>query len=444
MIQPDLACPHTGADTVRQVCAHVLEARDISYRKRFTGSGLDYDLLCEACAGLSDPAGAPLRKVCAACFLDLEKEGSWEGIAGQPQILERPGDLRFAHDIVALRSLSSEHLLDLRPIEASPGNRWIGLTRAGDVVSLDLSAGAASTLARLPSTAVALDAPVTLHLSPDGGLAAIVNSLGQDGVVLDLTEGRVVMPLKRDDYHSDKTVFPVAFAAVGGRTLLVHGTAWNRLDISDPRTGVLLTDRGPTSYREGEEQPPHYLDYFQGGLSVSPDGEWIVGNGWVWAPVGIVDVWSLRRWCEENVWESEDGPSKASLCHRWYYWDGPLCWVDHRTLAVWGYGEDDEWLIPAIRLFDVVSRQELRWFAGPEISAAGWPKNIERNPYDSLLFDTFLFSLSREKGIAVWDVARGERLLHDGSFCPDRYHRGAKRFVTLLPDGTFRLSRLGR
>jgi hypothetical protein len=143
-----------------------------------------------------------------------------------------------------------------------------------------------------------------------------------------------------------------------------------------------------------------------------------------------------------NRWESEDGPSLKSLCGRAYFWDGPWCWIDARTLAVWGYGRDDEWLIPAALVFDVVSGHEIRWFPGPEIA----PKNEiypeERRPVGWFEFDEYLFSVSPERGTAVWDVVTGERLLEEPDFRPRCYHRGARRFLSLPGGATWHLSLL--
>jgi hypothetical protein len=130
---------------------------------------------------------------------------------------------------------------------------------------------------------------------------------------------------------------------------------------------------------------------------------------------------------EDNPWESEDGPSKRRLSYRGCFWDGPLCWIDERTVASWGYGNDDENLIPAALLFDVESGRRIRWFAGP---------------VGSFTFDRYLFSCSMESGTSVWDVATGERLLHDAAFCPTAYHPGTGQFLTVRPGGLFRLSRL--
>jgi hypothetical protein len=247
--------------------------------------------------------------------------------------------------------------------------------------------------------------------------------------VFDLDTGSATMALDRGDYQTEHSNFPAAFAEVDGRTVLIHATEWNRLDVSDPRTGELLTARPTPVYRRDEPRPEHYLDYFHGGLAVSPTGAYVADNGWVWHPFGVVAVWDVRRWLRENPWESEDGPSMRSLCHRAYYWDGPLCWLGSDRLAVWGYGADDEWLIPAVRVFDATTGAEGHWFAGPT---------------GDLISDGYLFSCDPAGGTSVWDVETGERLLLDGEFCPRRYHPGAKTFLTPGSDGRFRVTRLRR
>ena len=140
-----------------------------------------------------------------------------------------------------------------------------------------------------------------------------------------------------------------------------------------------------------------------------------------------ITTWSLRRWIHENVWESEDGPSKKALCWRDYYWDGTACWIDDQRLAVWGYGRDDEWLIPAVMIFDVQSGSMESWFAGPT---------------GSLVFDAYLFSFDQTEGMTVWDVKTGQRVAHEPAICPAGYHRRGKHFLSVKEDGTVRISRL--
>jgi hypothetical protein len=84
--------------------------------------------------------------------------------------------------------------------------------------------------------------------------------------------------------------------------------------VRDRAGRLCLTKYTPmASNRRGEERPKHYQHSFQGGPAISPGGEWIVDNVWVWHPLGIVTAWSLRHWLGDDPWESEDEPSKWSL-----------------------------------------------------------------------------------------------------------------------------------
>jgi hypothetical protein len=401
------------------------------YARYFSGAGVEHALICLTCREQSDGIEASLRDVPPERFAQIDQDGYWErdpkAILGRPQVMERPSDLSFRHEDVAFAGQVPAPIADLRPILASDHGEFLVLVEDGDLLRVDPLRGSLRRVLNPLESGMILAPKRSLHVSPGGDMAAVVESRGRSGIVLDLDSGRPTMRLDRGDYYVKHSEFPAAFFEVDGRLRLVHGTDWNRLDISDPRTGALLTDRSPTSYRRGEQRPEHYLDYFHGGLAVSPGGDWVVDNGWVWHPVGSITAWSLHRWLKDNPWESEDGPSKRGLCDRDYFWDGPLCWIDDRTVAVWGYGNDEENLIPAALLFDVESGRLVRWFAGP---------------VGSLAFDRYLFSYSAEEGTSVWDVATGEWLLHDASFCPTAYHPGAGCFITALPGGRFRLTRL--
>jgi hypothetical protein len=414
-----------------RVCIHLDRGTGCDYAHYFSGAEVEHALVCLACREDPDGIEANLSVVTPERFAQIEQGGCWDcdkkAIVGRPQIVERPTDLTFEHRDVALAGTGLGGIADLRPIAASGDVECLVLTDEGEVFRVDLGRGSVRRLMSAFDPGVALAPTLSLHASPGGEMAAVVGVRGRHGVVLDLEAGRPAMRLDRGDYRFEHSDFPVAFFERDGHLRLVHGTDWNRLDISDPRAGVLLTDRALTPYRGGEERPAHDLNYFHGGLAVSPGGDWIVDNGWVWHPAGVVTAWSLRRWLGDNPWESEDGPSKKDLCVRSYFWGGPLCWIDGRRLAVWGYGNDDENLIPAALLFDVESGRQIRWFPGPR---------------GSLVFDRHLFSFSADAGTSVWDVATGERLLHDASFCPTAYHPGAGQFVTVCPGGEFRLSRL--
>jgi hypothetical protein len=417
-----------------------LEEKDASYAQYFAETGLTYDLICWNCQKETDKNVVALVNVCNECFRAIETDGSWEGICGKPEILTRDGNLRFEHEDIELPELANVRILAVEPIEGLPGT-WLACTATGALTEITPAHRLFRVVAQVPHEAIDFDSEeirnplpafmrgqtCVLRVTRNGQLAAVAKGYGQKGVVLDLTTGKVTLHLLRDQYHQDVSSFPLAFVESDNRILIIHGTAWNRLDVSDAKTGALLTERGPTSYKRGEARPEHYLDYFHCSLMVSPDQQYVADNGWVWCPQGSVRTWSVSRWLNENVWESEDGESKRSLCWRSYYWDGPLCWLDDHRLAVWGYGEDDEWLIPAVRIFDVRSGKQDRWFAGPK---------------GSLVLDGYLFSFDKDEGTCVWDIDTGEKLLSEPGLSPVGYHRGAKQFLSLLENGTFRVSRL--
>src|SRR3712207_5467970 len=95
-------CPHPNVTSTGRVCRHLLGTKDMDYCKRFTGIGIEYDLICVACRANPDAIEANLLTVCSQCFAETEAEGWWDAIIGQPQSLERPGNLSFSHDTVDL------------------------------------------------------------------------------------------------------------------------------------------------------------------------------------------------------------------------------------------------------------------------------------------------------------------------------------------------------
>ncbi len=415
-----------------RVCLHLNATNEWwGYAKSFSGLGTEYALVCTACSAFPETIEASLRSVSIERFAQIEENGDWEpgrnAILGKPQVLERPEPLSFRHAEIAQAGSLPGTISDLKPMATSRSAACLILTDEGDVLVIRPHERSLRRLLNVHEVSPTLTPRLSLGVSPLGDMAAIVEARGRRGFVVNLESGRKTMDMDRGDYHPEQTEFPSAFFESGGQLRLVHGTGWNRLDISDPRTGLKFTDRSPTSYERGEARPEHYLDYFHGELSVSPGGERIVDNGWAWHPVGGVAIWSLGRWAEENRWESEDGPSRQVLCWRDYYWGGPLCWVDDRMLAVWGYGNYVENLIPAAQIFDTQTGRLIRWFAGP---------------VGTFAFDRYLFSSSPEAGTSVWDIASGERVLHDAAFNPTCFHPGTREFITLTTSGGLRLSRL--
>jgi len=149
-----------------------------------------------------------------------------------------------------------------------------------------------------------------LPASADGEFAALVFDGGRQGLVVDLAPFRVALRLDGGDYYQNTVPFSACFLSFQGDTVLVHRTAWNRLDASDPRSGRLLTARGPTSYENGE-RPPHYLDYFHGLLRPSPSGTLLFDAGWVWQPAGVPCVFDAAAWHEAGADGFETGLRQA-------------------------------------------------------------------------------------------------------------------------------------
>ena len=427
----------TNSDRPILICPHLAASPD-EYHVWFTGHGTERHWVCAACAARFPELPAELIEVTDSLFEHCQSEACWSGICGRPEIRHRPSSFSFTHEECSPRFPYGDRWIDIQPDLKSSG-QWFLLMASGDFAVTNPRRGEFEVLHRLSELGFEIDEEAVLRVSPKHDYAAIFAASGRHACVFEIQTGVITARIDRGEYRPENSHYPIAFFESNGRSLLVAATDWNRLDVIDPATGVLLTDRGPTSYRKGGQRPQHYLDYFHAQLLVSPDGNWIADNGWVWHPWGIVRSWNLCDWLERNPWESEDGPSLKTLAGRAYFWDGSLCWIDDSTIAIWGWGEDDEWLIPAVRFFDVSVGRELYWFPGPETRPPrAWPpKKLAR----SLFFDQYLFSVHEERGIAVWDASSGERLLQDPSLAPIQYHPHSKEFLSRTPNG-LRLSRL--
>ncbi|GHJ10383.1 hypothetical protein TPA0907_47500 [Micromonospora humidisoli] len=427
-----LPCGHPADAATSRVCSHLVgvpEDREVACFRLLTGRGLAFDLVCRECG---EAGGSPaLVVVCEGCVDRLVEDGELLGWRGEPEILQRPEPLDATVSDWPL-PVSLGQVIDLAPVDDADGSRWLVLTADGTIVALDPDDDRATVLATVelvdePGQQPWLDRRLRrrLHVSGCGRFAAVVNDFGRYGRVVDLGRGGVVtLALDGGDYHANTVPFALAFARVDGRPVVVHRTRWNRLDVSDPATGELLTAREPETTSEGE-RPAHHLDYFHGRLLCSPGGRVLADDGWVWHPVGVPSVWALRPWLDGNVWESEDGPTRRTLCQRDYFWNGPLCFVGDTLLAVGGLGDDDETMLPGVRLFDVASGRELTTFAGP---AGAWFSDGRR-----------LYS-AHPDGLHVWDPLTGHRTATVPGFVPTCRHRGTGELAAVT-DGVLRRCR---
>ncbi|MDH6108284.1 hypothetical protein P3T36_004251 [Kitasatospora sp. MAP12-15] len=329
-------------------------------------------------------------------------------------------------------------VVDLAPVRDRERPVWLALGEDGTISRWDVATGDHEAVGTTTIAAESDHEPWdghrlrrSLHASHDGMFAAVVNDYGRFGEVIDLRTGEVTLALDNQGYHQETVPFSLEFARSHGRCVVVHRTAWNRLDVSDAQTGVLLTDRLLPAPADGDAVPEHYLDYFHGALYVSPDGKRILDDGWMWHPVGVPSVWGLDQWIGGNVWESEDGPSRVDVCGRDYYWDHAMTWIDSVRVAVEGLGDDDDVMQPGARIFDT-----------SQTGQGGMPTAVEliafEGPTGRFFSDgTRLFSCGGS-GLSTWDPVEGKLLSVVPGFSPTHHHPGARQFVQLA-DGVIRL-----
>ncbi|MGK3943417.1 hypothetical protein ABK046_33920 [Streptomyces caeruleatus] len=332
-------------------------------------------------------------------------------------------------------------LADLAPVRDRDRPVWLALSEDGKISRWDVAAGHHEIVASTTVPAESDREPWNgrrlrrrLHASHDGRFAAVVNDYGRFGEVLDLRTGEVTLALDNQGGHEETVPFSLEFAQSRGRCVVVHRTAWNRLDVSDAQTGALLTDRSLLAQANADTMPEHHLDYFHGSLYVSPDGKRILDDGWVWHPVGMPAVWDLDPWIDGNVWESEDGPSRVDVCGREYYWDHAMTWIDSSRVAVEGLGDDDDVMRPGARIFDTSrSGQTGLW----QMPTAAELLAIE-GPTGRFFSDgTHLFSCG-DTDLSIWDPAEGKLLATVAGFSPTHYHPGARQSLLLADDGVVR------
>jgi hypothetical protein len=407
-----LPCGHVAREGEQRLCRHLLgeEPLEISVCWLLRGVGLQYDLCCAACAQTGQRP--ELVEVCEECAARAGQCMA-EGIVGEPEIRHRPEPVRGELSRTALPVVP----VDVAPLDGCPG-QWLVLG-AGELLRWHAASG--EIIGRWPVELPGTDPDGTrppryrLHASPGGEFAVIAADYRQHGVVLELGHGRVTMKLDRGIYHVEQTPFPVAFLQIDGELLLVHATSWNRVDLSDPGTGAMLTPRQFENPGAGQ-LPEHEQDYFYGALYPSPDGQLIASDGWVWAPVGVTWVWDARRWRHGYAYEPEDGGSAHAVRAVNYYWDEPVCWLDERRIALSGIDTDDQLMIPGVEIYNVETEALVTKFAGP----AG-----------QLYCDGDRLYSASPAGLRIWDIGTGECTGTVPGFTPARYHHGSAELAAI-------------
>jgi hypothetical protein len=433
-----LACGHESPPFGAPMCIHLRSCREpwISYIKWYTGADMYSEFLCNSCSKDREKGiSVEVKPICQTCFENAISEYlDLEGNRGKPGIRVRHETINCVLRDVALPENIGK-IVDIAPVNCESESIWFLLSENGDITRFNADT---REWAHTASSDVPLepdhkqwgghDLKRKLHVSSDGKFAAVVNDYGRHGQLVDLKSGKITLNLEGDNYHSNTVPFSFAFVDVRGRTVAIHRTSWNRLDVTDPSSGKLLTERGPTKYVHADARPEHYLDFFHGALYASPSGTYIVDDGWVWHPVGVLAFWNIEKWISENVWESEDGPTKKHLCARDYHWGDAVVWINESIVAIGGLGDDDIDIVSGARIFNIALEsnvgdryrgnraREVNEFAGP----AGF-----------FFSDGVSLFSSDENGLSRWDITDGSRTGQVPSFRPTHHHRGAREFVQL-------------
>lgn len=337
-----------------------------------------------------------------------------------------------------------EPILDVCEVDAEYGHLLV-LVAGGELRGIDVDTGASVRLCLVELPVIKIDhdkqyfsAPChRLHASSDGRFAAIVVDYGRHGTVVEVLTGTLTMRLDGGDYHQGTVPFSACFLCHEGRTVFVHRTAWNRLDVADPATGLSLTDRYVAPYENSSERPAHYLDYFHGQLRPSPDGSRIFDDGWVWQPVSIPRTWSMRNWLVSNPWESEDGASLVDLTNR-DDWTSPACWTSEQHIALWGLAEWDTEEFEEIgqgagvRILDATS--------GLHAPDSRWPMDLQTGKVLDMFSDGVCLLVATDTGTSMWDIGSRAQITFLPDFLARRHDRIRNSLLSFGQDWVSELS----
>jgi len=167
------------------------------------------------------------------------------------------------------------------------------------------------------------------------GYLCVVQNRSTKGFIININDPAYFKKLERSEYQVGNSSFPIGFFERDGIIHLIHGTDWNRVDITRLDNDEFLTKRGIDF-----KSKTNYEDFFHSELSVSPDGRRFLSNGWVWSPFDVICSYETDQFLKtfEAGGTYLDFPQTTGDL-----WDRPLTWVSNTLVAI-GYNkaEDDE------------------------------------------------------------------------------------------------------
>lgn len=434
-----VCCDHEKPPFGLPLCIHLRTCREsyINSVKWFVGRSLETEYICVQCAEARERGQIiDTALVCEDCFEHTtENMVDFIRFGGTPEV--KSISIPFDNSIITTVVPSEcNPIIEIASFDDDGRSSWLLLTEDGKLWRFN----ADTNEALLVGSTIFLKRPKSnnssrriskprLLASHDGRFAAIVNDYDQYGQVIDLTTGKVTLELDGGTYHPDTVPFSIVFSVWRGNVVVIHRSDWNRLDISEAETGLLLTDRASPQYKKGEETA-HYLNYFHGALHLSPGKTRILDDGWIWQPYGMPVTWSLERWLSDSVWESEDGSSRTVLCMR-DDWDTGVAWLDESTVVIGGIGEVNLDLIDGARIFDVSASPSYDSVAQPHWQITGHEIFSFAGPSGRFYSDgKWLYSAGKNE-MSRWNPKTGVRTGKIENFCPSYHHVSAGELVQL-------------
>lgn len=290
------------------------------------------------------------------------------------------------------------------PIFVGIGNRSnleaIVVTQSGKVFLYDLGDGDETEIGQVTFDANQLQ--LQIHNFCD--FVGVTQKNGTFGTVLSLTDCKYAKALERGEYCAYASQFPIAFYAKDEKTFLIHGTEWNRLDITCLESDDLLTDR-----IIDDENDLNSFDYFHSSLSVSPDSTSFISNGWHWHPFGRVTHYSIDRFLSDyeaahfDILLTDDADPEDAYLEA--DWDRPHCWIARDKIAFGcnrGSGYYGEKIFQSeILIYDLKSKAITR------IPFDGFRVTDEGDVAGSLYFDSErnrLIGLNSKTGLLITEL----------------------------------------
>ncbi len=278
------------------------------------------------------------------------------------------------------------------------------LNKKFELLKIDINTGETVFKKQIEKGKINTDTNIKIELSPLDEYLCITNTSGQFGLVYDIEKALNILALDRKDYHTEQTVFPIAFLLKSGRTLLIHATDWNHLEVTDLKEQNLLTKR------QNEYKSEFYLDYFYGELHLSPSKNKLLSSGWVWQPAAVFKSIDLQNWLDKNLNEPEMYKQGNHVVMS-YYWDRAVCWMDETNIG-FIYDPKEEDLDPEdykelkiskdknyLAIYDTTESNEIQYI---EIDPYSKNEHSEATGDCKLFFqENFIFS-SKTNGVTIY------------------------------------------